>query len=158
MIVIVRRWYDARSARERRLILAMAVIAVPLLIYLLLVAPLTSAYRESLQEHLAAVDRNGRVKALVEPSATGRSARRSVVSDLPLWLGDHARQAGITATAQGSTSRATVAIDSAAPAALFGWIASLEAAGYVIEDVRITPIPDGGVSAGLTVGTAGDRP
>lgn len=156
MIAIVRAWYGERSIRERQMILAMAAIAVPLLIYLLLVAPVTAAYRASLQEHLAAVDRNGRVKALTERGSAAPDTTRAIVTDLPLWLADSARQAGLTATAQGSAERATVTIDRASASALFGWIATLEAAGYALDDIRIAPIPSGGVSAGFVV--VGSRP
>lgn len=155
MIAVVRTWYSQRTLRERRLILAMSAIAVPLLAYLLLVAPLSTAYRASLQEHLAAVDRNGRVKALAE-RRSAPATRAQAVADLPLWLADSARQNRLTATAQGSADRATVAVERADASALFAWLAALEAAGHGLHDVRITPTPEGGVSAGFVV--VGTRP
>jgi general secretion pathway protein M len=88
--VEIKQWYAARSPRERRLLLMMAAIAAPLLVWLLLVAPLGNAYDEALQRHLQAVDRNGRVKALAARAAGGDVKAPVTVQDLALFLGDSA--------------------------------------------------------------------
>ena len=44
MIVDLRQWYGARSVREQRLLQLMAAIAIPLLVWLLLVVALGNAY------------------------------------------------------------------------------------------------------------------
>lgn len=151
MIVVLQRWFDARSVRERRLLQAMAAIALPLLLYLALIAPLTASYRNALQEHLVAVDRNGRVKALAEPVSRSAARQSRAVGDLALFLADEARQRGIAARAEGSAARASVTVDQSAPSALFAWMAELEASGFRLEEVRIAPLPEGGVSASLAV-------
>ena len=151
MIVVLQRWFDARSVRERRLLQAMAAIALPLLLYLALIAPLTASYRDTLRDHLAAVDRNGRVKALAEPVAPPAGRQSRPVGDLALFLADEARQRGITASAEGSAARASVTVDQSSPSALFAWMAALEASGYRLEEVRIAPLAEGGVSASLAV-------
>ena len=67
MIVAVREWYVSRSERERRLILIMLAIAVPLLAWLIVVLPLSQARESALERHVEAIDRNGRVRALADP-------------------------------------------------------------------------------------------
>ena len=131
----------------------MAMIALPLLIYLLLVAPLTTAYQDALKDQLAAVDRNGRVKAMEERMARGGDTRAPTVADLSLYLVDNARGSGLTVTAQRGTEEAmsTVKIDPTSASSVFGWIRGLEAQGYRIESMRIAPGADGQVGAELVV-------
>lgn len=141
-------FYSARSPREQRLLAAMLVLCALLLLYLLVVAPLTAAYKESLQEHLIAVDRNGRAKALqAEPlgSASVHSA-----PDLAQYLIDSARQQGIEASARGSATSATVTIASGSPSAVLGWLSALEGSGFRLDPVRIADAGSGSVSASFT--------
>lgn len=156
MIVIVREWYNARSERERRLLLLMAAILVPLLIWLLLVMPLGRAYDDALRSHLQAVDRNGRVKALAARTSGSKGTVPPAVPDLALFLGDNARQRGITAEARAGSAPGSAVISiasSAAPTAL-DWLRGLEASGYRLSDVRIAPSGAGAVTVTATVSGA----
>ena len=141
-------FYRARSPREQLLLRSALLLLAALLAFLLLIAPLRTAYRQSLAEHLAAVDRNGRVKALAA-SADGR--RPANIADLSLYLTDNARQKGMDVTASGNASEATVNVARAAPSSLLGWIQSLEEAGYTIDSVRIAPAGEGAVAGTFTV-------
>lgn len=149
-------FYSSRSLREKRLLMAMIAILVPLLIYFLLVVPLSNAYRNALQQHLDAVDRHGRVSALAARSAGGRAAVAPTVPDLSLYLIDSARQNGIEASSQGSANNASVQVQYSAAGSLFAWIGSLETAGFAIDSVRISPAGEGMVSGTFTV--RGGRP
>lgn len=151
MIRSMTHWLAARSARERWLLAAMAAILLPLLAYLLLVAPLSSAYRDSLQEHLLAVDRNGRVKALAEEASNPGSTVAPSAPDLALYLIDDARQRGIEASGQGDAVRATISVQRAAPGALLSWLNALETTGLALASVRIASTGDGAASAELVV-------
>lgn len=149
MIRSIGPWLAARSVRERRLLAAMAAILLPLLVYALLVAPMTTAYRDALQQHLLAVDRNGRVKALAAGAGSAASVQPPSAPDLAIYLIDSARQRGIEASGTGDSARARVSVQRAPPSALLAWMNGLESAGLVLESVRIAGAGDGSVSGEL---------
>ena len=150
MIVTVREWYSARSVRERRLILLMLVIAVPLLAWLLVVVPLSNAYEEALERHLEAVDRNGRVRALAEPARISRplAAPAAGAADLALVVTEAATQAGLTldSTSPAGPDAVTISIAQARPMAAVQWLRDFELRGIRVEDMRMAPAADGTVS------------
>lgn len=154
MIVEIRSWIEGRSGRERQLLLLMLAILVPLLIWMLLVLPLSKAYDDALQRHLQAVDRNGRVKAIAAAGGgAGTRATPRAVADLVLFLGDSARQRGITAQVTPGLARGSAVVtiaSSAAPVAL-NWLRGLETAGYRLGDVRLAPSGAGAISVTATV-------
>ena len=153
MIVRFREWYGARSLRERRLLQLMAAIAVPLLIWVLVAVPLGRAYDDALQRHLQAVDRNGGVKALAERSSGSASNAPAAVPDLALFLSDSARQRGIAAEGRSGPAAGSAVIDMAsisAPTAL-EWLRGLEADGYRVSEVRMSPTGGGAVAVTATV-------
>lgn len=149
MIRVIDHWLAARTARERRLLAAMAAILLPLLMYALIVSPMSNAYRDSLQEHLVAVDRNARVKALAEAAGDARPAVAPNAPDLALYLIDNARQRGIEANGEGNSTRARISVQRVAPSAILSWLNGLENAGYAVESLRIASVGDGSVSAEL---------
>ena len=149
MTADIRDWFVARSKREQGLIVLMLAIALPLLAWLLVVRPLSAAYDDALQDHLAAVDRHGRVLALAE---TARSAPSRPVeaskADLQLVVTEAASQAGITlqgATAKGANS-VDVTVAGARATVLGQWLAQFEARGITVEQMTMTALPDGTVN------------
>jgi general secretion pathway protein M len=150
MIVSIRSWYLERSVRERWLIALMAAIAVPLLAWLLILAPLNAAYDNALERHLEAVDRNGRVRAL----ANARQAATPVVvaapggADLALIVAEAATQAGLSleSTNPAGPDAVTISIARARPAAAVQWLREFELRGIRVEDLRMTPGTDGTVA------------
>lgn len=150
MIVTVRHWYQSRSIRERRLILLMLAIAVPLLSWLLIVAPLSAAYEDALDRHLEAVDRNGRVRALADPARVTRPAIApgSGGAELALVVTEAATQAGLTldSTSAAGPDTVTIAIAQARPPAAVQWLRDFEQRGIRVEDLRMTPAADGTVA------------
>ena len=151
-MVVIREWYEARSIREQRMLLAMALVALPLLLYLLLVLPLSSAYQHALRTQLEAVDRNGRVKAMAKRLETGAAAPPAV-ADLNLFLIDNARASGLTVAADRGAEPAlsSIKIDATSPSSVFTWIRQLEGQGYRIDSLRLTPAANAQVSAELIV-------
>lgn len=150
VLVPVRHWYEARSVRERRLILLMLAIAVPLLAWLLIVLPLNRAYDNALERHLEAVDRNGRVRALADPVRVSRPVVAPAVgaADLALVVTEAATQAGLTldsATAAGPDT-VNISISQARPTAAVQWLRDFELRGIRVEDLRMAPAADGTVS------------
>jgi general secretion pathway protein M len=155
MTATVRNWFLGRTKREQRLILLMLALALPLLAWLFVVRPLSAAYYDALQDHLAAIDRHGRVLVLAE-AAKSTPARRVEASraDLQLVITEAASQAGITL--QGATANGRNAVDvtvaGGRATALGQWLAQFEAQGIAVQQMTMTPLPDGSVnmSARLT--------
>lgn len=149
MTVTIRDWFLARTQREQRLVLLMLGIALPALAWLLVVRPLSAAYDDALDDHLAAIDRYGRVLALAE-SAKATPARRVEANkaDLQLIVTQAATQSGITL--EGANPSGPDAVDvtvAGGRATVLGqWLAQFEAQGVAIQQMSMTPLPDGTVN------------
>lgn len=149
MIVRVTEWYGTRTVRERRLILMMLAIALPLLAWLLVVLPLSRAYEAALDRHLESVDRNGRVRALAEGARAGRAAPAAAAGqNLGMLLTESAARAGlvIAANESGGPGVASVTIAAAPSAGAMQWLRELESGGVRIEELRMAPAAQGLVS------------
>ena len=131
----------------------MAAILIPLLVWLLLVRPFSTAYDDALQRNLQAVDRNGRVKALAERASGVEANVPAAVPDLPLFLSDSARQRGIIAEGRAASApgSAVISIASSSTQAALEWLRGLEADGYRVNDVRVVPTGGGSVAVTATV-------
>jgi len=158
MIVQLRDWYTSKSLRERRLLLLMAAVALPLLVWLLVVRPLANAYDAALERHLAAVDLNGRVRAL----AAGTSGRAIVnvgapSSDIALVIAERAAQSGLVLDSNSAAgpNDVSISIGAAPTIAATQWLAQLERDGFAINDLRMTPTPDGSVAVTARLGRGG---
>lgn len=148
MIVRIRDFYSERTAREQRLILLMLAIAVPLLIWLLLVRPLDKAYDSALERHLEAIDRNGRVRALATAPRAAPPTTSAATQDVGLLVADSASRSGLTLGANASAEPGTVniTIPQGPLVAAMQWLRELEASGMRIEDLRMVPAGEGSVS------------
>jgi general secretion pathway protein M len=155
MIVRLRDWYLARTQREQYLLLAMTAIAVPLLVWLLLVRPLSAAYEDALKEHLAAVDRHGRVLALADAIKTAPARPRTQASgaDLALVVTEAATQSGISlqGAAPSGPNAVQVTVGGGQATAITQWLRGVEERGLVVEELRLTPLPDGSVNMSARV-------
>lgn len=142
MILVVRDWLTARSLREQRLLIAMTVLAVMLLAWLVVVRPLNLAYSAALERHIAAVDRNGRVKAMADADK-GRAAPAGNVggADLTLVLAERAAQSGLILASNNAAGpdEASVSIAAASAIVASQWLARLEEDGFEVRDVTMTP-------------------
>ena len=149
MTATVRDWFLARTQREQRLVLLMLAIALSVLAWLLVVRPLSGAYDDALRDHLAAIDRHGRVLALAE-AAKATPARRVEANkaDLQLIVTQAASEAGITL--QAATPSGPNAVDvtvAGGRATILGqWLAQFEANGIAVRQMSMTPLPDGTVN------------
>lgn len=153
MIVAVRQWYSGLSPREQRLIVAMLLVALPVLAWLLLVRPISIAYDAALTRHLESVDRRGRIAALVDLTKLQPRTTAATGGDLVLLLSDQSRQAGLTIDIQPGATAGTARLSAASvPAsAMAAWLTRLEAAGYVLDQLRFTPKGDDTVAVEATV-------
>lgn len=125
-------WWSERSARERRLIQAMLGLAVIVLGWVLVVRPLSDALDAAKTRHAAAVVALGEARARTMPGAAPGAPAAGPVDALAARTANEAGFTNARITSQGA-DRASVAVDSARPQALFGWVARLEQSGLIVE-------------------------
>ena len=150
----LRAWYAARSLREQKLILAMLALAAVTLVWAGIVIPVRDGLSSARAGQRDAVERLG--NTLVAVSAVKRAQRAGITlveAPLPDVVRARAEEAGfiLASLDQDGPDRVRVAIATARPPALFAWLASLEAAGILVETSAITANGDQTVSAQLTL-------
>jgi general secretion pathway protein M len=131
-------WWRLRSAREQGLLLVMFGLFALVLVWLLVVRPLSDALDSAKRRHGEAVTAlaEARARAGAAPLATAPTATAPLPVDA--YLGRTATEAGFTGArivAQGPAG-ATVAIDAARPQAFFAWVRLMEQNGLVVESLR----------------------
>ena len=151
----VRSWFGGLSAREKRLVLLMIAIAVPVLIWLALWRPVAAAHDEALGGYRMALDRNGRIAAMTGLTAGEERPAPVVDGSLAAWLLDHATAQGLVLARQEdlSDTRAEVELGAAGASDVARWLSALEAEGLRIEQVRLGPSPNGGVAMTAIIGS-----
>jgi general secretion pathway protein M len=146
----MRLWWDARSARERWLVGAMLLLAAILLFWLIVVRPLSDALDAAKMRQGAAAVALAEARARAAPAGSGARAAGPVEA----IVAGTAAAAGFPGAriAAGGPGRASASLDAARPQALFGWIAQMEQAGLVVEQLRVQASADRTVSAELVLG------
>lgn len=148
----LKNWWSGLSLRERWLVGVAGALALGVLIWGL-ARPAVAAFIDLESRHRAAIEREGRVKAKAQLLA--RRPAKSVATAVETqaidqYLAQSAGEIGLTLDrneARGA-GQATIAIATAKAPVLIDWLASLEAQGFVVDQMTITPAADGTV--GLT--------
>ena len=132
MIAAIKIWFYGLSQREQWLVgIAGALGALVILIFGIIV-PGIGAIENAEKAHDAAVERRGRIEAMVANAGTAKPSGAAVsAADIDLVITQSAAENGFdllksTGTAPGEVS---FRIDSARAPALFGWLSTLEAQG-----------------------------
>lgn len=140
----LRQWFAGRTLRERRLIALLGIISVFVLGWLLVIRPLLDAEVAARARHLAAVDRLGAVRGrMVALAATDgqQVAAGRAAGAVDLYVAQSAVEAGFALDRNdpAGADRTTVAIATARPTALFGWLGGLEASGIAVDQLSVRP-------------------
>lgn len=148
MIVRLRSWFVERSLREQRLLLLMAAIAMPLLLWLLVVRPVGLAYDQALDRHLEAIDRNARVRALAETDKVRAVPGVAIGPDVALAIAERAARAGLVldSNSAAGSNGVVISVSSARATVVTQWLAELERDGFMVSELRMAPAADGQVS------------
>jgi general secretion pathway protein M len=160
MMEALQKLWAERSSREQWMLGVMFALLAVVVLWLSIMRPLVSAQRSAHDALIEATDRNAALRAKVKllktlPRATGSGAAGASLDQL---VGQSAGEAGLTlerAQAQGE-GRMEIAMASIRPAALFSWLAALEAQGVRVETMSARPSPTAGsvsVQAVLVRGT-----
>lgn len=149
----LRAWYAGRSLRERRLILVMLVLLAVTIVWAGIVRPVRDGLDAARDRQARAVVRLGEVQrqvAMVKAIQRGRPRTpEGAIADAVRARADEAGFALSSLEPDGD--RVRIAIATAKPGALLGWIATLEAAGVLVDASSITGNGDGTVAATLTL-------
>ena len=135
----------ALSQRERVLLGVMGVLIAIVVLWLGIARPVESGLQSARDRQAAALDRNVAMRAKVKAVQTSSPAA-NVAGALDQTIGQSAGEAGFTlerVQAQGD-SRVEIAIASARPTVLFGWLARLETQGIVVESLTVQPAATAG--------------
>lgn len=154
----VQNWWAGLTQRERWLVGIAAVLALAVLLWAL-ARPAYAAFVDLETAHRAAVEREGRVAAKVRLLSRRPASSVAAAVDaasIDQYLAQSAGEIGLTLDrneARGAR-QATIAIATAKAPVLIDWLAALEAQGFVIDQLSITPAADGtvGMTADLRKG------
>lgn len=148
MTETLKNWWLGLSRRERWLVGIAAALALAVLLWGL-ARPAFAAFADLDQRHRAAIEREGRVAAKVQLLAerAAPSLDAAIVVAIDQFLAQSAGEIGLTldrneARGQG---QASIAIATAKAPVLVEWLSALEAQGFVVDQLTITPAADGTV-------------
>ena len=144
----------ARTTRERWLLGTMLALVALVLVWLLILRPLSdmlSAARERHGEAAAALEEARSQAAAI--AALERNRPAPLAGPIDSAVAAAASQAGfqLSGVQPEGPGRVSLAIGAAKPQALFGWIEGLEAQGYIVQSLTATSNPDRTLSARIVL-------
>lgn len=149
MIGRLRNWWAALSRREHVLLGVAALLAAALLLWQV-GRPLVDAWTQAENQHRQALERKERIAAKIDLLRDMTMANRRVQnSSVPLdqWIAASAADRGLTidrADARGDR-QLNLSIAAAKAPALMAWLTMLEDQGVIVDQMTMTPAPDGTV-------------
>ena len=149
----LRLWFAARSLREKRLLIVMVALAAITLFWALIIRPVNDALSNARERHQNAVIRLAETQARVKAVAAIQQQNPAAIgAPLDAIIRDRANEAGFALTSVNADgpNRVQIAIATARPGALFGWIAQLESAGIIVESLATADNGDKTVSAQIS--------
>ena len=154
MTAALKRWFDGRTLRERRMLLAMAAMIVLTVIWFGILLPISDGLSSSRTRLNDAVVRLAQSEAQLDAlKALQRNRPAPITGALDDYIRQSAGDAGFAlsdVSAQGD-GRIHIAVPTARPGALFTWIADLESAGVIVATITISNNGDQTVSAQMTL-------
>lgn len=154
----VSAWFIGLTARERTLVsVAGGLTALIVLIYGVIL-PLGGALDDAALRHREATQRAGRITAGLD------ALKRAPVAKAAALAGPVDQVAGASAQAAGFVVQSNqrqgndgvvLMIPTARPSAALAWLDGLGAQGLAVEQVTMTPAPDGSVAVNVTLRRSG---
>lgn len=148
----------ARTSRERWLLGAMLALVALVLVWLLILRPLSDMLSAARQRH-------GEAVAALEEARSQAAAIAALEKDRPAPTAGPIDAAVAAAAAEAGFQLSglqpaggggvSLAIGAAKAQALFGWIARLEAQGYIVQSLTATSNPDRTLSAQVVLRARG---
>jgi general secretion pathway protein M len=140
----------ARTPRERWLLGMMLALVALVLVWLLILRPLGDMLSAARQRHGEAVAALAEARSQAAAiAALERNRPAPFEGPIDSALSAAASEAGfqLSGVQPEGPGRVSIAIGAAKPQALFGWIAALEAQGYIVQSLTASSNPDRTLSA-----------
>lgn len=154
----LRALWAARTSRERRLLGAMAALLALVFVWLLILRPLGDMLSAAKERHGNAVAALAEARAKAAAiAALERRKPAAIQGPIDQAVAAAASEAGfkLSQLQPEGPGRVAIAIGTARPQALFGWIAGLEAQGYVVERMNASSNPDRTLAAQVVLRARG---
>lgn len=149
-----RTWWQGRTLREQRMLLAMFGLAAVVLAWLLIIRPLSDALSAARERHSEAVVALADVRAQVAAigAAQQPAATASLSGPVEVIVRESAEAAGFPVTRINAVGagQASVIIDAVRPQAFFGWVAQMESRGLIVDRLSANPNGDQTLSVNVT--------
>ena len=150
----LKRWWQGRTLREQRLLLALGGVASFVFVWLLVIRPLSDSLSEARERHGEAVIALAEARAGAAMLQTAETDRPPPLSaPLDSLLNQSATEAGfqVNRIDRLGPNQATVVIDAARPQAFFGWVNQMEnERGLIVERLTATTNADQTLSVQAT--------
>lgn len=158
MTARLRALWLARTVRERWLLGMMLALVALVLVWLVILRPLSdmlSAARQTHSEAVAALEEARSQAAAIALLERNRPA--PVAGPIDAAVAAAASEAGfqLSGIQPEGAGRVSLAIGAAKGQALFGWVDRMEAQGYVVQSLTATSNPDRTLSARIVLRTRG---
>jgi general secretion pathway protein M len=129
-------WWRTRTLREQRLLLAMFGLVAVVLVWLLVIRPISDALSEARERHGAAVLALAEARAQATAIGTLQERRpASLGAPLDAILNQSATEAGfpVARVEREGINQATLVIESVRPQAFFAWVNRMEDRSLIVE-------------------------
>lgn len=151
-------WYIGLTGRERMLVSVAGALTALVVLIFGIVLPVGTALDDAAVRHRLATERAGRIAAQIDAlKSAPRSTVAAVAGPVEQVAGASAQEAGfvVQSNQRRGTDSAVLVIPAARPSAALAWIDGLSAQGLAVEQLTMTPAPDGSVSINVTVRRSG---
>lgn len=158
MIARLKTLWLARTPRERWLLGVMLALVALVLVWLVILRPLSDMLSEARQRHGEAVAALAEARSQAAAiAALERNRPAPFAGPIDTAIGAAASDAGfqLSALQPEGPGRVSLSIAAAKPQALFGWVAGLEAQGYIVQSLTASSNPDRTLSARIVLRTRG---
>lgn len=150
----VSAWYIGLTERERMLVsVAGALIALVVLVYGI-VLPVGTALDEAAVRHREVTERAGRIAGQIEMLKAAPAPRAAALAGpVEQVAGASAQEAGfvVQSNQRRGSDMTVIVIPTARPSAALAWLDTLAGQGLAVEQLTMTPAPDGTVSINVTL-------
>lgn len=158
MIANLRNWFSALTAREQVLVGVAGVLAAFVLLVFGIVMPVGHALDDAAVRHRLATERAGRIAAQMAALKAAPPVQAvTLAGPVDQVAGASAQEAGfvIQSSQRKGGDMAVVVIPTARPSAALAWLDGLATQGLVVDQLTMTPAPDGSVSINVILRRSG---
>jgi general secretion pathway protein M len=151
-------WYIGLTQRERMLVGVAAMFSALVLVVYGMVVPVGHALDAATTRHREATERAGRIVTGLEALKRAPAPRStSLAGPVEQVAGASAQEAGfvVQSNQRRGSDMAVLVIPTARPSAVLAWLDSLGGQGLGVEQVALTPAPDGTVSVNVVLRKGG---